>query len=60
MKQSLFESRHQPQWQAFAEHLKQLEQGKAKPGDVADFPISTDACASTWPWPRSVATAATW
>lgn len=38
MKQSLFESRHQPQWQAFAEHLKQLEQGKAKPGDVADLP----------------------
>ncbi|MCD7037532.1 MULTISPECIES: stage II sporulation protein M [Pseudomonas fluorescens group] len=38
MKQSLFESRHQPQWQAFAEHLKQLEQGKAKPDDVADFP----------------------
>jgi uncharacterized membrane protein SpoIIM required for sporulation len=36
MKQSQFESRHQPQWQAFAEHLKQLEQGKAK--DVADFP----------------------
>ncbi|PRA29844.1 stage II sporulation protein M [Pseudomonas poae] len=38
MKQSLFESRHQPQWQAFAEQLKQLEQGKAKAGDVADFP----------------------
>ncbi|MFL1389060.1 stage II sporulation protein M [Pseudomonas tritici] len=38
MKQSLFESRHQPQWQAFAEHLKQLEQGKAKASDVADFP----------------------
>ncbi len=36
MKQSQFESRHHPQWQAFAEHLKQLEQGKAK--DVADFP----------------------
>lgn len=36
MKQSLFESRHQPQWQAFAEHLRQLEQGKAS--DVADFP----------------------
>lgn len=38
MKQSVFESRHQPQWQAFAEQLKQLEQGKAKPGDVANFP----------------------
>ncbi len=38
MKQSLFESRHQPQWQAFAEQLKQLEQGKAKAGDIADFP----------------------
>ncbi|MBE8591169.1 stage II sporulation protein M [Pseudomonas sp. MAFF 301449] len=38
MKQSLFESRYQPQWQAFAEQLKQLEQGKAKAGDLADFP----------------------
>jgi len=38
MKQSLFESRHQPQWQAFAEQLKQLEQGQAKSSDVADFP----------------------
>ncbi|PMV23097.1 MULTISPECIES: stage II sporulation protein M [unclassified Pseudomonas] len=38
MKQSLFESRHQRQWQAFAEQLKQLEQGQAKAGDVADFP----------------------
>ncbi|EFQ61410.1 stage II sporulation protein M [Pseudomonas lactucae] len=38
MKQSLFESRHQPQWQAFAEQLQQLEQGKAKAGDSADFP----------------------
>lgn len=35
MKQSLFESRHQAQWQAFAEQLKQLEQGNAKAGDVA-------------------------
>ena len=39
MKQSMFESRHQPQWQAFAEQLKQLEQGKTKPGDVAHFPL---------------------
>jgi uncharacterized membrane protein SpoIIM required for sporulation len=38
MKQSLFESRHQPQWQAFAAQLTQLEQGKAKASDVADFP----------------------
>ena len=38
MKQSHFESRHQPQWQAFAEQLKQLEQGKAKAADVAGFP----------------------
>ncbi|NVZ70334.1 stage II sporulation protein M [Pseudomonas costantinii] len=38
MKQSLFESRHQPQWQAFAEQLKELEQGKAKASDMADFP----------------------
>ena len=38
MKQSLFESRYQHQWQAFAEQLKQLEQGKAKANDVADFP----------------------
>lgn len=38
MKQSLFESRHQHQWQTFAEQLKQLEQGKAKATDVADFP----------------------
>ncbi len=39
MKQSMFESRHQLQWQAFAEQLKQLEQGKTKPGDVATFPL---------------------
>ena len=38
MKQSLFESRHQHQWQTFAEQLMQLEQGKAKAADVADFP----------------------
>ncbi|MBC3256385.1 stage II sporulation protein M [Pseudomonas paralactis] len=38
MKQSLFESRHQPQWQTFAQQLEQLEQGKAKDGEVADFP----------------------
>ena len=38
MKQSVFESRHQPQWKAFDEQLKQLEQGKTKPGDVANFP----------------------
>ena len=38
MKQSLFESRHQHQWQTFAEQLTLLEQGKAKAADVADFP----------------------
>lgn len=38
MKQSLFEHRHQPQWQAFAEQLGQLEQGKVKASDMADFP----------------------
>jgi uncharacterized membrane protein SpoIIM required for sporulation len=38
MKQSLFESRYQHQWQAFAEQLKQLEHGKAKASDMADFP----------------------
>ena len=38
MKQSLFESRHQHQWQTFAEQLTQLEQGKAEAADVADFP----------------------
>ena len=38
MKQSMFESRYQPQWHAFAERLTLLEQGKAKAADVADFP----------------------
>lgn len=38
MKQSLFESRHQLQWQAFANHLQQLEQGKATASELADFP----------------------
>lgn len=38
MKQSLFESRHQPQWQAFAEQLNRLERDTAKASDVADFP----------------------
>ncbi|WP_426134426.1 stage II sporulation protein M [Pseudomonas sp. PWP3-1b2] len=38
MKQSVFESHHQPQWHAFAEQLKLLEQGKAKAGDMAEFP----------------------
>ncbi|CRM76071.1 hypothetical protein [Pseudomonas sp. 31 R 17] len=36
MKQSLFESRHQQQWQTFAEQLNQLERGKAC--EVTDFP----------------------
>lgn len=38
MNQSQFESRHQPQWQAFAQQLKALEQGKAKSNDMAEFP----------------------
>ncbi|WP_460114258.1 stage II sporulation protein M [Pseudomonas sp. H3_G03] len=38
MKQSLFESRHQLQWQAFANHLQQLEQGKATASELAGFP----------------------
>ena len=38
MKQSLFEIRHQPEWQAFANQLTQLEQGKVKASEVADFP----------------------
>jgi len=38
MKQSLFEQRHQPQWQAFTTQLEQLEQGKAKASDLAGFP----------------------
>ena len=38
MKQSLFEQRHQPQWQAFTVQLEQLEQGKAKASDLAGFP----------------------
>ena len=38
MKQSLFEQRHQPQWQEFSAQLEQLEQGKAKASDLAGFP----------------------
>lgn len=38
MKQSLFESHHQTQWQAFAAQLTQLEQGKTKLQDFASFP----------------------
>jgi uncharacterized membrane protein SpoIIM required for sporulation len=38
MKQSLFESRHQAQWQAFATQLTQLEKGNAKRADFTDFP----------------------
>lgn len=36
MKQSLFENRHQQQWETFAEQLQQLERGKAC--EVSDFP----------------------
>ena len=38
MKQSLFETRHQPHWQAFAAQLALLEQGKAKAHDLTRFP----------------------
>lgn len=38
MNQSQFENRHQAQWQAFAQQLKQLEQGNAKAIEMADFP----------------------
>lgn len=38
MKQSLFETRYQPQWHAFTALVTQLEQGKAKATDTADFP----------------------
>lgn len=38
MKQSLFETRHQPHWQAFAAQLTALEQGKAKHQDLTGFP----------------------
>ena len=38
MKQSLFESRHQPEWQRFAQWLDQLERGKAKATDLSEFP----------------------
>ncbi len=38
MKQSLFESRHQPEWQRFAQWLEQMERGKAKATDLREFP----------------------
>jgi len=38
MKQSLFESRHQLEWQCFSAQLEQLERGQARPGDCASFP----------------------
>jgi uncharacterized membrane protein SpoIIM required for sporulation len=38
MKQSLFESRHQPEWQRLREQLDLLERGKAKPEDCQGFP----------------------
>ncbi|MCU7650553.1 stage II sporulation protein M [Pseudomonas piscis] len=37
MKQSLFESRHQAQWQHFAQLLEQLEQGRAKAEQCQTF-----------------------
>jgi uncharacterized membrane protein SpoIIM required for sporulation len=38
MKQSLFESRHQPEWDRFAQRLEQLERGKARAEDCVSFP----------------------
>src|SRR5450830_1817217 len=38
MKQSLFESRHQPEWQRFAQWLEQMERCKAKATDLHEFP----------------------
>jgi uncharacterized membrane protein SpoIIM required for sporulation len=38
MKQSLFESRHQPEWEQFAQRLEQLECGKAQADDCVSFP----------------------
>ncbi|MCX7077814.1 MAG: stage II sporulation protein M [Pseudomonas sp.] len=38
MKQSLFESRHQPEWDQFAQRLEQLEHGKARADDCVSFP----------------------
>jgi uncharacterized membrane protein SpoIIM required for sporulation len=38
MKQSLFESRHQPEWEQFAQRLEQLESGKAQTEDCVSFP----------------------
>lgn len=38
MKQSLFESRHQPEWEQFAQRLEQLESGKAQTDDCVSFP----------------------
>ncbi|WP_426140320.1 stage II sporulation protein M [Pseudomonas sp. DWP3-1-2] len=37
MKQSLFESRHQPDWQLFSAHLDALEKGKADPASNQSF-----------------------
>ena len=38
MKQSLFENRHQPEWQRFAQWLEQMERGKAKVTELREFP----------------------
>ncbi|MGY2170203.1 stage II sporulation protein M [Pseudomonas gingeri] len=40
MKQSLFESRHQPEWQHFSHLLEQLERGKAKADTSTQFPAA--------------------
>jgi uncharacterized membrane protein SpoIIM required for sporulation len=38
MKQSLFENRHQAEWEQFAQRLQQLEHGKAHTADCISFP----------------------
>lgn len=38
MKQSLFEARYQPEWQAFTRQLEQLEKNHRRLRDCADFP----------------------
>ncbi|WP_017906016.1 stage II sporulation protein M [Pseudomonas asplenii] len=40
MKQGLFESRHQSEWQRFGELLEQLERGKAKADASTEFPAA--------------------
>lgn len=59
MKQSLFESRHKTEWEQFALMLERLERGK-EPRESPASPATIDGSANTWPWLRSVVTAAFW